>query len=145
MNKFRYIPLQKTKTYANISTKRGYRIVAIMSPCQGLEAGSIPATRSTKMVSAVFFVGAYLRFRSNLLYQKFLKKSTRSAPLPAAVIGGCGEEKALQRRVGVKGERKGIAAAASAFARPAIRRGSFTPFPPRADLRGFPQNFLRKK
>jgi len=27
------------------------------------------------------------------------------------------------------------------FARLAIRRDSFTPFPPKADLRGFPQNF----
>ena len=32
--------------------------------------------------------GVYLRFRSNLLYQKFLKKSTRSAPPPAAEYGG---------------------------------------------------------
>src|SRR4030042_1286242 len=33
-------------------------------------------------------LGAYLRFRSNLLYQKLLKKSTRSAPPPAAESGG---------------------------------------------------------
>ena len=33
-------------------------------------------------------LGVYLRFRSNLLYQKFLKKSTRSAPPPAADDGG---------------------------------------------------------
>ena len=33
-------------------------------------------------------IRVYLRFRSNLLYQKFLKKSTRSAPPPAADDGG---------------------------------------------------------
>ncbi|HCA67509.1 MAG TPA: hypothetical protein DEP11_04645 [Candidatus Jacksonbacteria bacterium] len=33
-------------------------------------------------------LGAYLQHRLNLLYQKFLKKSTRSAPPPAADDGG---------------------------------------------------------
>jgi hypothetical protein len=32
--------------------------------------------------------GVYLRPRSNLLYQKFLKKSIRSAPPPAVEYGG---------------------------------------------------------
>jgi len=37
--------------------------------------------------------GVYLRFRSNSFYQKFLKKSNRSAPPPAANDGGTASQK----------------------------------------------------
>jgi len=38
-------------------------------------------------------LGAYLQHRLNLLYQKFLKKSTRSAPPPVAMTAACLAEK----------------------------------------------------
>jgi len=37
--------------------------------------------------------GVFIQLRSNLFYQKFLKKSTRSAPPPAADDGGTASQK----------------------------------------------------
>jgi len=56
---------------------------------------------------------ATLQQSSDLFYQKFLKIESKILPLPASA--------AAARKRGLRG--KGIAAAASAFARPAIWRG----------------------
>jgi len=61
----------------------------------------------------MFNCGATLQQSSDLFYQKFLKIESKILPLPASA--------AAARKRGLRG--KGIAAAASAFARPAIRRG----------------------